>query len=81
MSMTMNGPEMVQARADWNAASVDCDRITRHMQLLDVEEPVYGELAEELAEATARRVEAGDRIHKISSAALKAIGKTLKAMR
>ena len=77
----MNSPEMEKARAEWNAASNDCSRILHQMALLDVEEPVYGELVAELAEATARRKAAGDREHRLSSAALKAIDKTLKAMR
>lgn len=78
--MDMHGPEMMKARAEWEEASSDCARILREMALLDVEEPVYGELVEEYSQATIRRQTAGDAIHKISSAAMRAIGKTLKTI-
>lgn len=78
--MSMHSPEMEKARAEWEEASSDCARILREMALLDVEEPVYGELLEEFCVATEKRRAAGDSIHKISSAAMRAIGKTLKSI-
>jgi len=79
--MSMHSPEIEKARAEWNTASNDCARILHQMALLDVEEPVYGELVAELAEATARRKAAGDVEHRLTSAAITAIDKKLKAMR
>ena len=74
----MNNEKMKQAQVDWNAAYDTCMFLANKMQMLDVEDPLYGELLAEFAKVHGRQRDAGIRIKRLSEVLLAEMDAALK---